>query len=217
AVAATATGRTGFVATQVPPGGRSLLAGATGDGRVILVPVKYDVTFEGDRRVTKPNVGAAVTLEIDPRHRPASCFAARLDDNGNATAAAQLADGTLTVVHQGTEQNLLTGESTASIATHQTRPSSPVTTLVMDAEQKNLYGGTQDGKLLWWPLADGVPGQVSETSTGGSPVTALTLLIGGRSLVVGQADGVISVWFPVRQADNTFRMIRIRDFPPLPG
>jgi phosphate transport system permease protein len=58
---------------------------------------------------------------------------------------------------------------------------------------------------------------VATVSAGTSPITALTTLIGGRSLVVGQQDGSLSVWLQVRQADDSFRLTRVRDFPPHPG
>jgi phosphate transport system permease protein len=51
------------------------------------------------------------------------------------------------------------------------------------------------------------------TSAGGSGITALTLLLGDRALVVGQADGSLSVWFPLRrEEDDTTRLVRVRDF-----
>jgi phosphate transport system permease protein len=52
---------------------------------------------------------------------------------------------------------------------------------------------------------------------GGSAVITLSLLNGHRSLVVGQQDGSISVWFPVRPAGQDFQLTRIRDFPPQGG
>jgi ABC-type uncharacterized transport system permease subunit len=46
-------------------------------------------------------------------------------------------------------------------------------------------------------------------------VTALHLLLGGRS--VGQEDGSLSVWFAVRQKDDSFTLTRIHRFPNHPG
>ena len=45
----------------------------------------------------------------------------------------------------------------------------------------------------------------------------MTLLVGNRTLIVGQASGELSTWFRVKQPDDTFRLERIRDFPAHPG
>jgi phosphate transport system permease protein len=92
-----------------------------------------------------------------------------------------------------------------------------VTALIVDGEGRNVYGGTAGGRLLWWRLGEGTPGAPQVVSAGGSAVTALSLLNGHRSLVVGQQDGSISVWFPVRREGQDFRLTRIRDFAPQGG
>jgi ABC-type uncharacterized transport system permease subunit len=81
---------------------------------------------------------------------------------------------------------------------------------VMDADQRNLYGGTAKGEILWWSLGSlvgGQPGGLRLVSAGPSAITALDLLIGGRSLVVGQESGALSVWLQVREsaASESFR------------
>jgi phosphate transport system permease protein len=194
-----------------------LLAGATRDGRVALVPVAFNLSFTGQQRVVTPAAGPAVLLTLDPRGRPLRRFAAQLDDAGNATAAAELADGTLAVARRTLEENPLTGDKTVALARHEVRPPQPATALLLDRDQRNLYAGTAVGELLWWPLHDGAPGTIGAVSAGRSAVTALATLIGGRSLLVGQEDGAISVWLPVRQGDDSFRLTRVRDFPPHPG
>ena len=191
-----------------------LLTAATSDGRVLLVPVSFAVSFSDQKGAeTTATVGPASFLAADLQGRPVRAFAAQLDEAGNATAAAELADGTLAIVRRATEENPITGEKTESVTRHETRLPGPLTVLRLDYAQRNLYAGTPDGELLWWPLQDGEPGAISTASAGTSPVSALTNLIGGKSLVVGQEDGSISVWLQVRQADDSFRLTRVRDFP----
>jgi phosphate transport system permease protein len=91
-----------------------------------------------------------------------------------------------------------------------------VTALAVDAAGSTVYAGTRTGDLLRLRVVDGELGEVEVVSAGGSPVTALTLLIGDRSLVVGQAGGALSVWFPTARGAGEPRLTRIRDFPPLP-
>ncbi len=179
---------------SVPPESR-VFAAATDDGRVLLKRMAFEVTFTGQDRVVTPDGSPPVVLEADPQQRPLGAFAGQLDEEGSALAAAVLADGTLAVVRRAVEQNEFTGESTESLSRAEVEVPGKVTALVIDPDQRNLYAGTAGGELLWWPLEDGQPGELRVVDAG-SPVTALHLLIGGRSLVVGQENGALAVWFP---------------------
>ncbi|MES1245383.1 MAG: ABC transporter permease subunit [Acidobacteriota bacterium] len=207
-----------LTAMALPPGGQAL-AGATRDGRVVLAPVSFVVTFEGQTQVVTPAVAAPFLLDLDPEHRPLGAFAAQVNAEGGATAAAQIAGGTLAVVRRSTQENMMTGETAESVERFEAPAPARLTTLVMDADQRNLYGGTAKGEILWWSLAEGQPSRLRLVSAGPSPITALDLLIGGRSLVVGQENGALSVWLQVREsaASETFRLTRVRDFPRHPS
>lgn len=204
-------GASALTGTTSPPGSR-LLAAATRDGRVLLVPVSFDVTFEGSSRVIRPEIADPAVLPIDPAGRPLRAFSGQVDEEGNATAAGILADGRLAVVRRSLTENMMTGETSETLGRFEVQVPQRVTTLLVDSGQQNVYAGTAGGELLWWPLSDGEPGPVRAASAGTSAVTALALLIGDRSLVVGQESGALSVWFPVRHEESA-RLTRIRDFP----
>ncbi|HEX3531044.1 MAG TPA: hypothetical protein VH988_28615, partial [Thermoanaerobaculia bacterium] len=211
------TARPVLSAMAVQPDSR-LLTAATSDGRILIVPVSFSTSFsEQGSRDTAAAVGPAVLLPVDPQGKPVRHFAAQLDDDGNATAVAELVDGTLAVVRRASEANAITGEKSESVTRHETKLPGPITALLLDKAQTSLFAGTPDGELLWWPLQDGEPGAIATASAGTSPVTALTNLIGGKSLVVGQENGSLSVWLKVRQPDDSFRLTRVRDFPRHPG
>lgn len=209
---------TGELTAMALPPGSLALSGATRDGRVVLAPVSFSVTFEGQTQVVTPTVAPPVLLDLDPGHA-LGAFAAQVNEEGGATAAAQIAGGTLVVVRRSTEENMMTGEATESVQRFEAPAPARLTTLVMDADQRNLYGGTAKGEILWWSLVEGQPGGLRLASAGPSAITALDLLIGGRSLVVGQENGALSVWLQVREsaASETFRLTRVRDFPRHPS
>ena len=206
---------TGALTGMKVPAGRPLLTGATRDGRVVLAPVSFEVTFEGQTQVVTPAVEDPIVLELDPQRRPLGAFAAQVDDEGSATAAAQLADGTIAVARRSSQENVMTGEVTESVERFQAQAPGRLTALVIDDGQTSLYGGTARGEILWWPLAEGGPGEVRTASAGPSAITALDLLIGGRSLVVGQENGALSIWLQTRESEgeDLFRLTRVRDFP----
>lgn len=204
-----------LVGAGQPPESHAFSA-ATSDGRVIVKSMGFTVSFAAQTRVVTLDNKPPVAFELDPQHGPLGAFAAQLGDDGNATAAAVLASGRLAVVRRAVETNEITGEATPSLSRTEVDAPGRVTALVIDPDQRNLYGGTAGGEILWWPLQDGQPGDLL-SATAGAPVTALSLLIGGRSLVVGQGNGALSVWFAVEQGDETKKLQRIRDFPRLPG
>jgi len=199
----------------VPAQSRAFAA-ATSDGRVLLKKMEFTVTFQGSERVVTPDMTPPAFLELDPEHHSLGPFAAQIDDQGAATAAAVLAGGKLAIVRRATEKNEMTGETTEALSRAEIAVPGKVTALVLDPQQHNLYAGTAGGELLWWPLDGAQPGPL-KAANAGSPVTALNLLLGGKSLAVGQANGNLSVWFAVRQSDDSQRLERIHEFPRQPG
>jgi phosphate transport system permease protein len=146
-----------------------------------------------------------------------SAYAVGAGASGGRTVAGQLVDGTLVVVREEVQTNDFTGEVTHSERRLSAPVASRITALVFDHDQRNLFGADERGDLLHWTIGAGSLGPPAVVSAGATPVTALSLLIGGRSLVVGQADGRLSVWFLVAQDGGGSRLTRIRDFPPLPA
>jgi len=204
-----------LVAAGVSPG-TTLFTAATATGEVISAKMRWQTSFEGQERAITPALDALVLVRVDPAGGPLTAYAVGGEGNSQIVAA-QLADGTLAVVRQTVSENEFSGEVTRS----ETRLTAPVpgrlTQLIFDRDQRNLFGASERGELLWWTLGGEKLGEPQVVSANGSPITALTKLIGGRSLVVGQADGVASVWFLVPQPQGGARLTRIRDFPALPG
>lgn len=200
--------------------GTQIFAAATSDGRIAIQPVDWDVSFEGSTRVITPGFPETIELLMDGEGRPFGVYTAHHSKRyGITTAVAQLADGTISIVRRVTEKNSFTGEVEESIDEYAAESPYHLTVLMLDEEQRDLYGGTSEGQIVYWRLAEGQPGEPEVVSAGPSAVTALSMLIGGRSLVAGQANGNVSIWFRVRpeQDSNEFRLTRIRDFPSHPG
>lgn len=205
-------GGDGLTAATTAPGQQVFLA-TTGRGEMALGRMNWRLSFDGSERVITPELDSVV-VPMDPEGRPLGAFTGTMDEQLAATAAAQLADGSLMVIRRTTRENAFTGEITAET----TRYTAPVpyrlSSLVIDEEAQHLYGATPRGEILWWELRGAELGRPQIVSAGPSAVTAMTLLIGNRSLVVGQEDGSISVWFAVREEEGgEMRLTRIRDFP----
>ncbi len=81
-----------------------------------------------------------------------------------------------------------------------------------------VYAGLADGRVLRWDATWRAAPQLFESVKGADvAVTALTVLLGEETLVVGDADGHLSAWFGVRASPDApgWNMTHIRDFPPL--
>lgn len=202
-----------LLAADTAPGQQVFLA-TTGRGEMILARVNWRLSFDGRERVITPEL-TSVVVPMDPRGQALGAFAGTLDEQQAATAAAQLADGSLTVIRRTTRENPFTGEIAAETTRYSADVPYRLSSLVIDAEARDLYGATDRGEILWWQLEGSELGRPQIVSAGPSAVTAMTLLIGHRSLVVGQEDGAISIWFAVREEDegSQMRLTRIRDFP----
>jgi phosphate transport system permease protein len=190
----------------------SRLLAATDDGELLLVPVSFAVGFRGDQRFVTPGIGEPEVLELDPAGSALSAFAARSSKEAS-TVVAQLADGRLRLERRVREENFLTGDVTERSESQEL--SSPVAAreLILDPEQSNLYAIGEDGRLLWWRLSGPGSEEPVLLSYGPAPVTAAALLIGGRSLVAGRADGTFDVWSQVLGEDGTIAADFIRSFP----
>ncbi|HEX4952393.1 MAG TPA: ABC transporter permease subunit [Thermoanaerobaculia bacterium] len=193
------------------------LAAATTDGRVVSWPLAWQVTFEGTERRVGAEALTPVVFPLDPEGRPIETASVEVDEDGRGGAVALLADGRIALMRREVQTNFMTGAVTESFESHFLATPERPSRLLIDRDLRNVYGGTASGKVLWWDLAaeEGTPPQ--EVATLSGAVTALALLIGDRSLVVGQASGGLSVWFQVRGADDAFRLTRIREFPAHPG
>jgi phosphate transport system permease protein len=193
------------------------LTGALAGGGVLAVPIGFRIGFDGSDRQVTPEIGEPVRFELGEEGDTGSsvgAYAVVVGSDGAGTAAGQLGDRSLVVVRRSVRTHLLSGETSESLERWQTPVSYPLSRLLLDARGRNLYAGTPGGELLWWRIGEGGPGGLQVVSAGASAVTDLTLLLGDRSLVVGQADGSLSVWFPVREEGGGERLTRIRDFPP---
>jgi phosphate transport system permease protein len=190
------------------------LAGATADGRVVIVPVRFRVEFEGRRRRVRGELEEPLGLALDPRSRPLGAFAVRTSER-SAAAAAQLADGSLAWVRREVRENLLTGARDERLERRNLGSPGRLTQLVLSGDLHDLYGATETGELLWWDVASTPPREPRRVALHGSPVSALALLIGERSLVVGREDGSLAVWFGVTPRRGEAALERVHELPPL--
>ena len=204
------------------PGKDHIYGLGTSMGRVIPLYVTFRVTFEDDVRKTEPVVTAGEPFEAVPTGEPITRLAYRETDSG-PIAAVLTGSGRLFLAKMQeseaeglfaleTESELLQAEITGDGV-------AALSVLLLDDLGETLLGGTKDGRLLYWDIRDIQSPRLMGIYSAGTSITALSYLIGDRSIVVGTERGTVAVWMSVIDPDvgGDPRLQKIRDLAPHDG
>lgn len=129
--------------------------------------------------------------------------------------AGVLADGRVVTVVREVTESLLGGRTIEDTANEIPLPDGTrATAVALDYQGRHLYVGTERGAILEWSVAS--PGTApvgTYQAVAHGAVTHLGTLLGGQSLVVGGADGAVSVWFRARAgAEEALHLIQAHRF-----
>ena len=191
----------------------------TADGQAAIVDVRFNSRFYEGQRTYRPQLVMRAPVTLDSTGQALTQLAYFGEPDESLTLAALTADGRIRVWTQATEESLFgEAEVMARAFAIPWRGSGRPISLALGEAQRYLYVGTDDGKLSYWRLpSDTAPEFVSTVRLGPRrkvQITALQFLLGGRTLVVGDADGQLSAWFTVRDTTSVtgWRLRRIRRF-----
>jgi len=138
-----------------------------------------------------------------------------------STIAALTDDNRLLVSAVKVTTNPITGAATSEVQQSAVSPvPSGIRQLAVEYKQRELYVLHGERSLSRYNISDkGNPVllETVEMAPAGSRVTALAMLSGGFSLIVGTDKGELSQWFLVRTEGANFALRRIRGFAPMPG
>ena len=178
------------IARAVGTGNR--FAFGTDDGRIIPVTIEFTAGYEEGARHIVPTVTLGAPVQLTPAKEQIIRLAYQPTERG--TLALALTDhGRLwyTASPLATVPVALTGHGAET-----------VTAVIFDSRGETLSVGTANGNLYHFDVREGTQPSLIETTSvapSGTSVTALSYLIGDRSLVIGTSAGDVSVWMPVRQ------------------
>ena len=203
------------VECAVPLSGADYLLQWSGGGLTVArMDIASQFSAEGKRSVS---VEAKTRLRIPPddagKPRVAIVHPGK---EGAFTSVKALPNGRLVMLRYAKRENMLTGEveeDTKQIELQGVPNGSVVTTLAINGDGTALYAGTADGRLVRWEFNDAGAVVFQENTVAfpdGRAITALALAYGDLSLLVGDAQGGLSVWFEVREHE-TRHLRHIRD------
>jgi len=199
------------IARAVGVGNR--LAFGTDDGRIIPVTIEFTVGYKEGVRIIVPTITLGTPVQLASSKEPIIRLAYQPTERGTLTAA--LTD------HGHLWYSAVASDNTpVTLTGHGTEP---VTAMIFDSRGETLSIGTAAGNLYHYEVREGTQPSLLETTSvapPGTSVTALSYLIGDRSLAIGTSAGDVSVWMPVRQAQESsttrFRLIHQFDTHPSP-
>ncbi|MBI3155797.1 MAG: ABC transporter permease subunit [Burkholderiales bacterium] len=193
------------------------------DGRVLVARQAFSVSFPDNRRVITPAIefpAGEDPLAVDPRGQPIARLAVQQSDDGT-TVAALSDDGRLLVVGVEVDTNPMTGAATTrTVGGEIGSVPGGVRELLIESKQRELFVLHGERSLSRYDIGDKASPRLLETveiAPDGQRVTALALLSGGFSLIVGTDRGELAQWFPVRTEGTAFALTRIRGFAPMPA
>ena len=180
------------------------------DGRVLVQPVVWTASYGAEGRSVVPSAPAPLELALEVNGADVRALAAR-SSGKQTTAVAAVAGGSLVAVRKSVSVNAFSGEREESSARFTAAAPEGISLLALDPDQRTVFAADGSGGLYVWELGpDGLRGP--DAANGASPATALSLLVGGRSLVVGHADGSLSVWFHLRAGRARTELVRAHAF-----
>jgi len=190
-----------------------MVAVATNDGGVFVFRHEYRMTFSGGvetRRITPVlsfPYGRESLLELP---FPAVYDLAYSDGETEAVIAAIGAGGRVKFTIAAKVENFMTGELTLEPDIRQTEVAFNPTTVAISGNHRWLYLGDNAGRVHSFSL----PGLEArgDVHAGEGGITAMTMLLGGISVLAGDSNGGVTQLFPVRDEDNRFNLQLIRRF-----
>ncbi|PTU73100.1 ABC transporter permease subunit [Pseudomonas mangrovi] len=194
------------------PGSRRMALGLS-DGRALVLQHNYRITYPDNVRQIAPQIDfpfGEQPIELDPQGRPIEKVAVNL--NSGTLMLAGSSGSQLNLVSISREENLFTGEvSLGQDRIELPQIADPIQDLLLDPRQLWLYVINGESTADVFDLRKrSLNGRYPLLKDAGNRVTAATSLLGGISIMVGDAEGGIRQWFMVRDGDgkSTFQPVR---------
>ncbi|SFF34563.1 phosphate transport system permease protein [Fontimonas thermophila] len=183
------------------------------DGRISIFRHTYRVTYPDDRRMITPVVEYPYgETPLAFMNEPGHALAVR-SERGTLLMAGAARSGEI-VLKRYTQEESLFGDVTLQEGP-QSRflPAVKPDILLLEPLLTWLYViDRQSGKIAFYRLLTDEAPELVEVYAIGSAARDARYLAGGISIIVAQADGIVSQWFPARRPDGTAYLARVRTF-----
>ncbi|MGH8194840.1 MAG: ABC transporter permease subunit, partial [Woeseiaceae bacterium] len=191
------------------------------DGRILVTQAEYAVSYPDNIRRVTPGIAYPLGREpivVDDDGRAVVAVSGRIGED-HARFVSVLADGTVVVTEVGMDLSFLTGETSVT-ETKSTQLNARIGNdegpafALLDPMQEWIYLVAESGDaVVLQRRADRfVLNERLRLVDRAENLTELQFLTGGISLLAGTDRGRVLQWFPVRDAENRYRLHRVRVF-----
>ncbi len=196
------------------PGTRRVVLGLD-NGQVLVLQHSYKVTYPNDVRTIAPLIEypyGETPITLDPQGRALEHVAINVNSGTLMLAGATGAE--LHLVSLSREENLFTGEVTLSEERIQLpQVSDAIHSLLLDPRQMWLYAINGQSSADVFDLRKrNLNGRYELLKDSSNRITTATSLLGGISIMLGDAKGGIQQWFMVRGNEGTPTFQKVRSF-----
>jgi len=198
--------------SQDQPGSRRVALGLS-NGQVLVLQHNYKVTYPDNVRIIAPQIDfpyGEQPIQLDPQGRPLEHVALNL--NSGTLMLAGSTGSELHLIALSREENLFTGEvSLGEDRINLPQIADPIQELILDPRQLWLYVINGESTADVFDLRKrSLNGRYELLKDASNRITSATSLLGGISIMLGDAKGGIQQWFMVRDADgkSTFQQVR---------
>ncbi len=174
---------------------------ATQEGMVIPVTITFRPVFEGNNRTIMPHSQVRKLIRVIPDGEELAHHAHTQQDERQVIAAVTGSGDLWVTQMEEPGEFSFSDEVTITQRQLETPEQTTITHMVLDSFGKRLVAGTKQGELLEWLLKDGTDTKVRRVAVGkpGEAITALTYLLGERTLIVGTQAGRVMSWVPMNE------------------
>lgn len=192
------------------------------NGQVSYVEIDYDLTFPDDQRLLIPKLRYPLgkdALDFDPEGQAVTLVAVQPGSGGarGYVIAGYTEDGRFVVSRYTTRTSFMTGEVEVSSDTVDLGPiDGNATNIGVSTDLRHAYLTTDDGRILHYDIANVRAATLNDRQRAlpdGVAITAMVMLNGSVSFIIGGEDGSVEQWMLVRDEDTgERRLTNIRSF-----
>lgn len=192
--------------------GKDIFAVGTDQGRIITAEVRMNPEYNRDERIIKGSFQVEDFFSVENIASDETEIITKIDFtenedgfrfwswlNHNGELKIRIYDSDMEEYYDHNITSLLGDVNISSIK--------------LTSSGESLIVGSIQGDMFWLDLSDPEEIELKDNwkfST--SKITMLEFLIGDNSLLIGQDDGSLTHWFPVRKKDGDFKFTKIHEF-----
>ncbi len=204
--------------------GTGYVAFGLSDGSVLVARHVYAISYPGNeggnqpRRVITPDLEyplGAAPIVMDRDGIAIDRIAVMNQEDGSVGIAVETLDGRLQFSRFAVEESLLGDAEIIRDDASLPELATTVSFLGVSQDLRWVFAADVAGALYLVSVADMDNVHLADSASvrrGKESITAMRMLMGGISVLVGTSDGRIEQWFPVRDQNNRYTIEFIRDF-----